>query len=265
MSELNNTNQEKKEILNSQEKKLIIDGKRLDGRTENEMRELKLSANVLNSANGSSYIHWGKNKIVVGVYGPKECLPKHTADIFKSIIKCTYRMAPFCSAEARDKPGPNRRSIELSKVISNVFEGLVATEAFPKTEIDVFIEVLQSDGGTRCASITAASVALAHAGIPMKDMVVAIACGKVDGKIVLDPSKEEDNFGESDIPMAITVHSKKFMLLQLDGKVKREELEKALDMALNSVETIYKKQRNALENVYSQTLDEEIEAELIMD
>ncbi|MCX8166933.1 MAG: exosome complex exonuclease Rrp41 [Candidatus Micrarchaeota archaeon] len=256
----NNSNQEQ-----NQPKQLFVNGKRLDGRSEYEMRELKIAANVLNSANGSSYIHWGKNKIVVGVYGPKECLPKHTSDIFKAIIKSSYRMAPFCSSEGRDKPGPNRRSIELSKVISNVFEGLVVTEAFPKTEIDIFIEVLQSDGGTRCASITAASVALAHAGIPMKDMVVAIACGKADGKIVLDPSKEEDNFGESDIPMAITVHSKKFMLLQLDGKVKKEELEKALDLALNSVETIYNKQKSALENLYSQKLDQDIEAELVMD
>ncbi len=250
-----------------QEVELIKDGKRIDGRGLYELRSIEITANTLNMANGSCLVKWGKNKILAGVYGPKECIPKHTADIFKSMIKCFYRMAPFCALEGRDRPGPSRRSIELSKVISQVFEGVVFTEQFPKTEIDVFIEVLQSDGGTRCASITAASVALAHAGIPMKDMVVGVAAGKVGNQIVLDLSKEEDNFGQSDIPMAITVHGKKFMLLQLDGKVSREELEKALDLGLENVERIYKMQREALEKVYSQDpeqLDYEGETELIL-
>jgi len=243
---------------------LFKDGKRLDGRKEDELRPIEITANVLNMANGSCLVKWGKNKIVAGAYGPKECIPKHSSDLFKAVVKCSYRMAPFCSLEGRDKPGPNRRSIELSKVISNTFEGVVFTEHFPKTEIDVFIEVLQSDGGTRCASITAASVALAHAGMPMRDMVVGVACGKAGGKIILDLSKEEDNFGESDIPMAIGVNSKMFYLLQLDGKVTKAELEQALDLGLKTVDTIYKKEREALEKVYSGEIDENTECTLTL-
>ena len=63
-------------------------------------------------------------------------------------------------------------------------------EKFPRTAVDVFIEVLQADGGTRCAALTAASVALADAGIPMRDMVAAVAAGKVADTVILDVNNE---------------------------------------------------------------------------
>lgn len=247
-----------------EEADLFKDGKRIDGRNENELRSVEMTANVLNSANGSALIRWGKNKILAGVYGPREFIPRHAANLFKSKVKCFYKMAPFCSEEKRDRPGPNRRSLELSKVISQAFQGIVFTEHFPKTEIDVFIEVLQSDGGTRCAAITAASLALAHAGIPMRDMVVAVAAGKAAETVMLDLCKEEDNFGESDIPMAISVNGKQFLLLQLDGRVKREELSTALDMGLKSVPVLFEKQKKALELVYSGEVEEKQSTEVVL-
>ena len=67
--------------------------------------------------------------------------------------------------------------------------------------LDVFIEVLQADGGTRCAALTAASVALADAGIPMRDMVVAVAAGKVADTVILDVNNEEDQAGQADMPI----------------------------------------------------------------
>jgi exosome complex component RRP41 len=75
-------------------------------------------------------------------------------------------MAPF-SVQERKSPAPSRREIELSKVIRESLQPSVFMEYYPRTMIDVFIEILQADGGTRCASITAASLALADAGIPM--------------------------------------------------------------------------------------------------
>ncbi len=85
----------------------------------------------------------------------------------------------------RKRPAPSRREIEISKVIKEALEPAIMLEKFPRTAVDVFIEVLQADGGTRCAALTAASVALADAGIPMRDMVAAIASGKVADTIIL--------------------------------------------------------------------------------
>ena len=161
------------------------EGLRNDGRKFNELRPIRIEVGVLNRADGSAYIEWGGNKVLVAVYGPREAFPKHTQNPSRAIINARYNMAAF-SVDERKRPGPDRRAIEISKVISEALEVAVFTEQFPRTSIDVYIEVLQADAGTRIAGLTAASVALVDAGIPMKDMVVGCAAGKIDGKVVLD-------------------------------------------------------------------------------
>ena len=56
---------------------LLTNGKRVDGRGVEDVRPMKIVARVLNDADGSAYIEWGKNKILAGVYGPSECIPRH--------------------------------------------------------------------------------------------------------------------------------------------------------------------------------------------
>jgi exosome complex component RRP41 len=150
---------------------LIKNGIRTDGRKADELRKIKIVAGILKNAKGSAYIEWGNNKIIAAVYGPKEVIPIHEADPTKAIIRCRYSMAPFSSKEEHGKYGQNRRSIEISKVIKHIFEEVVFLEKFPGSEIDIYVEVLQGDGGTRVASITAAAVAMAISGIPMKEEV----------------------------------------------------------------------------------------------
>ena len=234
------------------EKPVLIreDGKRIDGRELNALRPVKIEAGVLNKADGSAYIEWGENKIFAAVYGPKECIPKHETDPYRAVLHCRYRMAPFSSIEEHGRSGPSRRSTELSKVIREVFENVVLTEQFPKTAIDIFIEVLQADGGTRCAGITAAAVALANAGIPMKDLVCAVAVGKIGGKIAADFSREEDNYGESDIPVAIAPRNGDVLLFQMDGMLTRDEVKQALEMANEASKYIHGLQIEALRKVY---------------
>ncbi len=231
--------------------KLIAEnGLRLDGRGLDELRPIKIETNLLNKADGSAYIEWGGNRIMVGVYGPREAYPKHAQNINKAFVKARYNMAAF-SVDERKRPGPDRRSMEISKVVSEALESAIITELFPRAEIDVFIEVLQADAGTRIAGLTAASVAVASAGIPMKDLVVGCTAGKVDGKIVLDLSKEEDNFGQADLPLAVLARSKKVVLMQMDGDMSTEELQKASSMIFEATDRIYQIQRNALESRYA--------------
>ena len=160
-------------------------GIRCDGRKINEPRRIMIKAGVLKNANGSAYIEFGENKILAGVFGPRDVHPKHLANTDRGIIRCRYHMQPFSVGE-RKNPAPSRREIEISKVIKEALEPAVMLENFPRTVVDVFIEILQADGGSRCAALDAAAVALADAGIPMRDMVSACAAGNVADTIVLD-------------------------------------------------------------------------------
>jgi exosome complex component RRP41 len=236
--------------MNDKPEKLIDKkGLRLDGRKPDEMRQVKLEVGVVPNADGSAYIEQGKNRIVAGVYGPREVHPKHMALQDRTVLKCRYHMAPF-SVQERKSPAPSRREVELSKVIRDSLEPAIFMEYYPRTMIDVFIEVLQADGGTRCASITAAALALADAGIPMRDLVVACAAGKADDTIVLDLMDEEDKLGKADVPVALMPNLNAITLLQMDGKLTHEEFESAVNLAIEGCKKIYDVQKEALKAKY---------------
>ncbi|MEM1524622.1 MAG: exosome complex exonuclease Rrp41, partial [Nitrososphaerales archaeon] len=183
------------------------------------------------------------------VYGPKEVHPKHMARPDRSLLRCRYHMSPF-STETRKSPAPSRREVEISKVIREALEPALILEDYPRTAIDVYIEVLQADGGSRVASITAASTALADAGINMRDLVTGCAVGKVDGQIVLDLNDIEDKEGEVDMPIAIMLNLNQITLFQLEGILTPEEFKKAFEMALEGCKKIYQIQREALIKKY---------------
>jgi len=236
--------------LSSKPERLIDEkGLRLDGRKPDELRPIKIEVGVLANADGSAYIEQGKNKILAAVYGPKELHPKHLALPDRMVLRCRYHMAPF-SVQERKSPAPSRREIELSKVIREALEPAIFLEYYPRTATDVFIEVLQADGGTRCASITVASLALADAGIPMRDLVAACSVGKVDGTIVLDLMDVEDKVGEADLPLAYMPNLDAITLLQMDGNLTPEEFEKAVSLAIEGCKKIYNMQREALKARY---------------
>lgn len=233
-----------------EKKQLIIDGRRLDGRAPDELRPVVLKASVLKHADGSAYIEMGKNKILVAVYGPKELHPRHLQQPDAAVLRCWYNMAPF-SVPERKKPGIDRRSVEISKVIREALEPVLFLNLYPRSVIDIYVEVLQADAGTRVAGITASSVALADAGIPIRDLVCGVSVGKIDGTLVLDLSAEEDQYGETDMPVAMTGRDKKITLLQMDGNLTREEFRRALDMAVRGCEKLYEIQKQALREKYA--------------
>ncbi len=224
-------------------------GKRIDGRGLTDLRPIKMDVGVLKRADGSAYLEWGGNKVIAAVYGPKPVMPRHLANPYRAVIMYRYNMAPF-SVDDRKRPGPDRRSIEISKISREALERIVMTEYFPNTMIEVFVEILQADAGTRCAALTAASLALADAGIPMRDLVAACAAGKIDGKIALDLKKEEDNYGESDMPLAISARDGNILLFQMDGLLTKEEYMQALHLAYEGAKKVAEMQKKTLKEKY---------------
>ena len=246
-----------RELNQAKNEKLISeDGKRGDGRGPNDLRPIKIEVGTLEKADGSAYIEWGKNKILAAVYGPREVHPRHLALPDRTLFRCRYHMAPFSTSE-RKNPAPSRREVEISKVIRDAIEPVIFTELFPRTGIDVYIEVLQSDGGTRCAGITVASLALADAGIPMKDLIAACAAGKIDDQVVLDLSDIEDQKGQADLPVAISPRNERISLLQMDGLMSYEEYEKALNLAIEGCKRLQAMQQEALKKKYAVGEEEE--------
>lgn len=238
--------------------------KRVDGRKMDELRPLSIKVGILPNANGSAYLEWGQNKVYAAVFGPREALPKHSQNPYKSVIKVNYRMATF-SVPERKQPRPNRRDYEISKVLGEALDRAIFTEQFPNTEISVIVEVVDSNAGSRVACLTAASCALADAGIPMRDLVAATGVGKAFGELIVDLNKEEEDASDAvDIPIAILPNSEEIVLLQMDGLLTKEELDKIMPMAMKACKQVYEVQKKALAERYalSEVSEENVEAQL---
>ena len=225
--------------------------KREDGRKFDEIRPIKAKVDVVPSADGSAMFETGGTRAIAVVRGPRTLHPQHMQNPQKGILRINYGMMPF-SVWDRIRPGPSRRSKEINKVTEWALESAVDLDAFPNTVVDVLIQIPQADAGTRVAGINAASMALAHAGIPMKEMPSAIAVGKMDKTLVIDVCKEEEDYaegeGSTDIPVCWMPVSNKISLLQLDGKISPDELKQALQMSKEACKKINSIQTNALKN-----------------
>lgn len=228
--------------------------KRFDGRKFEEVRPMEAKVGVVKNALGSAMFKIGKTVAIAAVYGPKDLFPKHLQDPEKGILRCNYNMMAFSGSGDRVRPGPSRRSKEIAMVTENALSPALDLTPFPKTVVDVFIELIQTDAGTRCAGICAASMALADAGFKMKDLVCAVSGGIVGGTPVADVDYAEESYegGSVDIPFAMMPRNGEITLLQLDGEASKEDFHKAIELAKKGCQQIYEVQRNALKLRYSQ-------------
>jgi len=226
--------------------------KRPDGRKFDELREMKAKVGVVPRADGSALFAFGDTIAIAAVYGPKPLHPQHLQNPEKGVLRVNYDMLSFSVTE-RKKPGPSRRSQEISKVTEWALAPALQIDNFQNTVVDVHITILQANASTRCAGINAASLALAHAGIPMTDLVSAVSIGKIDDKIVTDLIKEEEDYedgeGATDIPLAFLSKSGQLTLLQLDGKTSTKKLKEAIEAGRAACKEIYELQKKVLKEI----------------
>lgn len=228
--------------------------KRPDGRKNNELRPMSAKIGVVPNADGSAMFSFGNTIAIAAVYGPRQLHPQHMQDPARGILRVNYDLLSF-SVSDRKKPGPSRRSQEISKVTEWALLPVVDLEEFPNTVIDVQIYIIQADAGTRTAGINAASLALAHAGIPMKNLICSVAVGKQDKELIVDLTKEEEDFeegeGATDFAMAKIANTDQYTLLQLDGKIQPEVIKEVLKLADKACEEIYEYQKKVLKESIS--------------
>ncbi len=229
----------------------MVYAKRFDGRKFDEMRKIEAKVGIIKRADGSAMFKIGDTIAIASVYGPRQLFPTFLQNPEKGILRCLYDMMSFSVSE-RKRPGPTRRSTEISLVTEKALLPALDLSNYPNTVVDVFIEIIQADSGTRCAGICAASMALADAGLPMKDLVASISVGKVGDKILIDLDKQEEDYeeGSTDIPVAVMPRLNEVTLLQLDGNISKEGIKEALNLAKKGCQQIYEIQKKALKDKY---------------
>ncbi len=227
--------------------------KRSDGRKFDEARKIEAKVGIIKKADGSAYFKIGNTEAYAAVYGPRNLFPRFLQNPQKGILRCHYNMMPFSGKGDRVRPGGSRRSKEISMVTGKALLPVLNLNEYPNSVVDVFIELPQTEAGSRCAGICAASMALADAGLLMKDLVSAISVGRVDDKLVVDLDASEESYEDgpvADIPFAMMPNSGKITLLQMDGLLKKEQLTEALGMAKKACSQIYDIQKKALKDKY---------------
>ena len=226
--------------------------KRSDGRKFDELRKMEAKVGVVKRADGSAMFKIGNTIAIAAVYGPRNLYPRFLQNPDRAVLRCNYNMMAFSGSGNRVRPGPSRRSKEISLVTQKALLPVLDLSEFPGAVVDVFVELVQTDSGTRCAGICAAAMALADAGFKMKDLVSSIAVGRVEDKIVVDVNKEEEDYegGMADMPVAVMPRSGEITLLQVDGFATKVEIKKMVESAKTACKEIYKVQREALKEKY---------------
>lgn len=228
--------------------------KRYDGRKIEETRPIEAEVGIIKRATGSARFKIGNTVAIAAVYGPRDLYPRFLKNPERGVLRCNYNMMPFSGSGDRVRPGPNRRSREISMVTEKALMPVLDLSAYPNAVVDVFIELPQTDAGSRCAGICAASLALADAGIPMKDLVSSVAVGRVDDKVLVDLEYKEEAYEDgpvADVPLAMIPSTGEFTLLQMDGEISQKQLLESLELGKEAMLKVVEVQREALKKKFT--------------
>src|SRR6056297_3504689 len=198
-----------------------------------EPRPIEAEAGVIKKADGSARFKIGDTEAYAAVYGPRELHPKFLQDPKSGVLRCNYSMLPFSGDGNRVRPGPSRRSKEISLVTEKALKPVLDLRDYPNTVVDVFIELPQTNAGSRCAGICAAAIALADAGLTMKDVVPSVSFGMVRGNLLVDLDGPEEHMDENeaaDVPVAMIPSTEEITLLQMDGIVTKKDLFEGIEV-----------------------------------
>ncbi|KAJ8303524.1 hypothetical protein KUTeg_019920 [Tegillarca granosa] len=209
-------------------------GFRIDGRRVHELRKIQCRLGVFSQADGSAYIEQGNTKVLAAIRGSKQ---KTLHD--KVLVNCQYSMATFSTGERKRRPRGDRKSQEMTMHLRQTFDAAILTNLYPRSQIDIFVEVLQSDGGNYCASVNAATLALIDAGIPLKDYVCACSASFVNDSPIVDINYLEESSGKPEIIVATLPKSEQIVFLEMNSRLHEDNLSKVVDTAVKGCKDVY--------------------------
>ncbi|XP_067005469.1 exosome complex component RRP41 [Anabrus simplex] len=215
-------------------------GLRLDGRRPNELRKIRCKLGVFSQPDGSAYLEQGNTKVLAAVYGPHEIRGSKTKALHDQVlVNCQYSMATFSTGERKRRPRGDRKSSEMSMHLRQTFQAAIRTELYPRSQIDIFVEVLQADGGNYCSSVNAATLALVDAGIPLREYMCSCSASLANGDVPLvDISHLEESSGGPTLTVAALPMSGQIALLEMSQRFHMDHLDKVLNHALQGCRDI---------------------------
>nr|CAG4638669.1 EOG090X0BHT [Cyclestheria hislopi] len=214
-------------------------GLRIDGRKADELRRIRCSLGVFAQADGSAYLEQGNTKILAAVYGPHEIRGSRSKALHDQVlVNCQYSTATFSMGERKRRPRGDRKSQEMSNHLVQTFQAAIRTELYPRSQIDIFVEVLQADGGNYSACVNAATMALVDAGIPLKDTVVSCTASLINGKPLVDVNHVEQSGGSPELVLSILPQSEEIVYISLTQRFHVEHLNQVMDTAMNGCKDV---------------------------
>ncbi|KAM7075236.1 exosome complex component RRP41 [Molossus nigricans] len=215
-------------------------GYRVDGRRAGELRKIQARMGVFSQADGSAYIEQGNTKALAVVYGPHEIRGSRSRALpDRALVNCQHSSATFSTGERKRRPHGDRKSCEMGLQLRQTFEAAILTQLHPRSQIDIYVQVLQADGGTYAACVNAATLAVLDAGIPMRDFVCACSAGFVDGTALADLSHVEEAAGGPQLALALLPASGQIALLEMDARLHEDHLEQVLEAAAQAARDVH--------------------------
>ncbi|KAL8608958.1 Exosome complex component RRP41 [Nucella lapillus] len=206
---------------------------RVDGRRPHELRKISCRLGVFRQADGSAYIEQGNTKVLAAVYGPHEVRRGRGRALHdRAVVNCQFSMATFSTGERKRRPRGDRKSTEMTSHLQQTFDTTILTALHPRSQIDIFVEVLQADGGNYSACVNAATLALIDAGIPLKDYVCACSAGFSRETALVDMNHLEESSGCPQLTVAMLAKSRKLVFLQMTSRLHGDHLAALTDRAM---------------------------------
>uniref|UniRef100_A0A8C5PXB1 Exosome complex component RRP41 n=1 Tax=Leptobrachium leishanense TaxID=445787 RepID=A0A8C5PXB1_9ANUR len=215
-------------------------GYRVDGRKAGELRKIQARMGVFAQADGSAYIEQGNTKALAVVYGPHEIRGSRSKTLHdRAVVNCQYSMATFSTGERKRRPHGDRKSTEMTLHLKQTFEAAILTQLYPRSQIDIYVQILQADGGNYCTCVNAATLAIIDAGIPMRDYVCACSAGFIEDTPLADLSYVEEAAGGPQLALALLPKSDQIALLEMNSRLHEDHLERVMDAATKACKDVY--------------------------
>ena len=233
---------------------------RSDGRRSDELRTLEVEPDYIEQASGSALISFGKTRVLCTA-SLEEGVPRWLAGRGRGWLTAEYSMLPASTGQRTQREASTGRqkgrTVEIQRLIGRALRAVADLEALGERTLWIDCDVLQADGGTRCAAISGAYVAarraLDHVGLSrvLSDSVAAVSVGMVNGEPLLDLDYEEDSAAEVDVNVVMAGDGR---LIEVQATAERAPLDRAqldalLDLAAGGIEEIGVAQRDAVEAV----------------
>ncbi len=235
---------------------------RNDGRAPDDLREINFVTDFVRTATGSALIEAGGTRVICTA-SVDEDVPRWMAGQGRGWVTAEYAMLPASTGERKrrdiSKGRPDGRSVEIQRLIGRSLRGVIDFKALGERTVWIDCDVLEADGGTRCAAITGGYVALELAmrrlisegrlaELPLTQSVAAVSCGIVGGRALLDLDYSEDSTAEVDANVVMTGDDG---LVEVQATAERTPLSRAsldelLALAASGIERLRAAQQEAV-------------------